>query len=336
MTRSLALLLFLLPFASFAQMIKGQILIYGSENPLPYASVYYDGMYKGVISDENGNFQLTQAASGKTPIIISAVGYHSTSIPDYSSSEFLKVYLQPKTYNLDAVVVTFDGMTREEKEAIFKREFIGITENSMQCEILNMDDISLVYNRKKQTVEAFAKDPILLHNKALGFKITYYLDVFQYTRRSVFFAGNYFFEPDTILTGRDLARVEKKRKEAYLGSRMHFIRALYNDRLNAEGYKIRDSLNKRVNYRELVVATPEGKNILMRSSLAVFYARNGSVTVLNKKQDFTYIDKSGFYDPNGISWAGDMGDQRMGDLLPFEYGRSDDRRNGQAEGLEQK
>ena len=327
MVKVFTLLFLILSFEVSAQFVQGQILIFGTDEPLPNASIYYDGMYKGGISDENGNFRLVSAGSTKVPIIISAVGYHSTTIADYTSNEFIKVYLEPRTYSLDAVVVTFDGMTREEKEAIFKTEFIGISDNSRQCEILNLDDINLVYNRKRGTIEAFSDGPIILNNKALGFKITYYLEQFKYSRGNIFFAGNYFFEPDTTLTDRNLARVEKRRREAYLGSRMHFIRSLYNDQLTKEGYSFLNLPRKTQDYSGLVVDRENGRSIYLKSRLAVMYKGNSrGVTFLDRNQDFTFIDKNGFYDPNGISWSGAMASQRMGDLLPFEYKDSRNRK----------
>ena len=32
-----------------------------------------------------------------------------------------------------------------------------------------------------------------------------------------------------------------------------------------------------------------------------------------------YFDKSGYYDPDGINFSGEMTDQRIGDMLPLEY-----------------
>ncbi|MEJ7693387.1 carboxypeptidase-like regulatory domain-containing protein [Daejeonella sp.] len=310
-----------------AQLIKGQILIYGTEDPLPNASIYYDGSYKGGISDSAGNFQLAPIPAGKNPIVISAIGYHSTSIADYTSEEFIKIYLQPKTYVLDAVVVTYDGMSREEKEAIFKTEFIGVSENSRQTEIINIDDINLVYNRKRQTIEAFSEEPILLHNKALGFKITYYLDQFRQSPENLYFSGNYFFEPDTTLSGKNLKRVERKRREAYLGSRMHFIRSLYNDRLREDGYNLLNLSREKADNSGMVVYTESGRSLFIKSRLAVIYKGNQrTTTFLDKTKDFTFIAKNGFYDPGGIVWSGSMANQRMGDLLPFEYEDSRNRK----------
>ncbi len=320
MVRLFTLFLLILSMDVSAQLIKGQILVHGSEDPLPNANIYYDGGYRGVISDSTGNFQLQPMASGMKPIIISAVGYHSTSIADYKSEEFLKIYLEPKTYSLDAVVITYDGMSREEKEAVFKTEFIGISENSRLCEILNIDDVNLVYNRRQKTIEATAEKPILLHNKALGFKITYYLENFRYSPGNIYFSGNYFFEPDTALSPREMQKVEKKRRAAYLGSRMHFIRSLYDDRLNKEGFSLLNMFQKEQDFSGLVVDSENGRSIFMKSRIAVVYKRNqGALSFIDKNKDFTLIDKSGFYDPSGITWSGTIANQRIGDLLPFEY-----------------
>lgn len=320
MRRLLTLFLIIFSLDVSGQTIKGQILVYGSEEALSNANVYYDGGYRGVISDSTGHFQLEPMSTGKKPIIISAVGYHSTSIADYTSEEFLKVYLEPKTYSLDGVVVTYDGMSREEKEAIFKAEFLGISENARECEILNIDDVTLVYNSRRKTIEATAEEPIILLNKALGFKITYYLEAFKYSPGNIYFSGNYFFEPDSTLQKKELNRVEKKRKQAYFGSRMHFIRALYEDRLTKEGFRLLNMFDRDQDFSGLVVDGEKGRSIFMKSRLVVIYKANqGALTFLDKNKDFTRIDKSGYHDPMGITWSGSMANQRMADLLPFEY-----------------
>lgn len=106
----------------------------------------------------------------------------------------------------------------------------------------------------------------------------------------------------------------------YLGSRMHFIRSLYNDQLKQEGYSFLNLPRKTQEYSGLVVDRENGRSIYLKSRLAVIYKGNSrDVTFLDRIQDFTFIDKNGFYDPNGISWSGAMAGQRMGDLLPFEY-----------------
>lgn len=178
----------------------------------------------------------------------------------------------------------------------------------------------LRFLKKHRTVEASSDKPIILHNKALGFKITYYLEHFKHGPGTTSFSGNYYFEPDTSLRGKYLNRVERRRREAYLGSRMHFIRSLYHGRIQQEGYTVLDYSAKDRDPIGLVVDDQNSRGIIIKSRLAVIYkGETRTITYLDKKKDFTFIDKNGFYDPAGIMWSGGMANQRIGDLLPFEY-----------------
>ena len=114
--------------------------------------------------------------------------------------------------------------------------------------------------------------------------------------------------------------IEKKRRQAYLGSRMHFIRSMYNNQLKKDGFSLLNLPRMVKDNSGMVVDTEDGKSIFLESRLAVIYKGNSNnITFLNKNKNFTPIDKNGFYDPGGISWSGGMASQRMGDLLPFEY-----------------
>jgi len=89
------------------------------------------------------------------------------------------IYLSPKIQELNEFVVKAKGNWKTHFR-IFKREFLGETENASDCYILNEHDIRLSYNSDSSTLRAFASKPILIHNKALGYSITYYLDKFKY------------------------------------------------------------------------------------------------------------------------------------------------------------
>lgn len=75
-----------------------------------------------------------------------------------------------------------------------KNEFIGTTANANDCIILNEQDITFNYDSDKDTLRAYALKPLLIENKALGYKITYYLDIFEYYKgkETTFFVGILF------------------------------------------------------------------------------------------------------------------------------------------------
>ncbi len=65
MKRILFLLMLLVTSAASAQGIRGRVLVSGTDEPAPNASIYYDGMYKGSISGQDGKFELIATASTK-------------------------------------------------------------------------------------------------------------------------------------------------------------------------------------------------------------------------------------------------------------------------------
>ena len=56
-----------------------------------------------------------------------------------------------------------------------------------------------------------------------------------------------------------------------------------------------------------------------KGELSVKYINHTDKSVLNLIKDSVYFDKDGYFDPEGIDFSGDFAEQRIGDLLPYEY-----------------
>ncbi|RZK60593.1 MAG: carboxypeptidase-like regulatory domain-containing protein, partial [Pedobacter sp.] len=84
-----------------------------------------------------------------------------------------------------------------------------------------------------------ASDFLVIENKALGYKIKYLLQDFEYNYKSkiVYFAGLPSFE-DLKGSKSKQKNWSKKRVIAYNGSIQHFFKSLYNNTLAAEGFEI--------------------------------------------------------------------------------------------------
>lgn len=65
----------------------------------------------------------------------------------------------------------------------------------MQCKIINEEDITFNYDSDRDTLRAFARKPIVIHNHALGYIVTCYLDEFEYDKRMkiTYFVGETLF-----------------------------------------------------------------------------------------------------------------------------------------------
>jgi len=319
MIRVIVLALFtVLCCQSYAQSIVGNVYQEGTNNAITGASVYYNGSTTGTLTNNQGLFYL-QAKSGQVPLVISSVGYYSTEVTSYKPGELLKIYLKPRQMQLQGVIVKFDGMTRAEKVRIFTREFVGTSKYSAGCKIVNIDDVDLYYNAKTKTLTGECSKPIHISNKALGYSIAYYLDGFKYSPQGVQYSGNSIFK-DIHLLSADKS-VKRNREQAYDGSRMQLIRLLWHGKAQNSIYKLYNDAYKPLDQDSIIMADLSQDKYLNPKS-RVWIAQEtskglvGSWITPGAKPAF--INKEGFYGA-GLKWGGKLAQQRIGDLLPFEY-----------------
>jgi len=314
---------------AYNQVIKGTILDRKTDSTICCASIYINGTFVGTLSDLNGNFELDISKNASRPITISSIGYNSVTLTDFSTDKPLLVYMTPKVYEVKEVVISSKSLVKRRKANLnlFKNVFLGTTSNARSCEIINENDVTFNYDSDQDTLKVFSSKPILINNRSLGYKITYYLDRFEYYKkdRDIFFSGSLIFNEDLAIEEAHKEVYERRRKIAYLGSRMHFFRALWADDLISEGFSVKNSANKYLNYKDFVEDSRRDslnnhkKFLKYNGTLRVIYnTRLSNIIFLKEK---VYFDKDGYFDQTGrsISWEGEMMDQRIGDLLPYTY-----------------
>ncbi|MFA5973431.1 MAG: carboxypeptidase-like regulatory domain-containing protein [Lentimicrobiaceae bacterium] len=322
--KKLVLVFLFIGFYTFGynQVIRGTILDEITKDTICFASIYFNGTFVGTSSDINGYFELNVSKNISMPLTISAVGYYSYTLTDYSNTKPFLIYLKPKVYELKDVVIKANSLAKKRKRnlLVFKAEFLGTTANARQCEIINEKDITFNYDSDDDTLKAFALKPILIDNRALGYKITYYLDKFEYYKKSgaTFFSGNIIFKED-ISTEETQKQFNVSREYAYLGSRMHFFRALWSDKLKSDGFTVTNSVNDILLSKDILIRDfKNNKFLTYPENLRIGYNIGGSYIVFLKR--LVYFDQTGYFDPLGINWKGEMAEQRIADWLPYEYG----------------
>jgi predicted small secreted protein len=337
--RKLSIIIVLIGCFSTAQCqtFKGTVYDQSTDSTLSFAVVYISGTSIGTYTDINGNFELNISKCGSKPITISLIGYYSVTLIEYNSNKTYKIYLSNKINELNEVVVKGKKGKWETYLRIFKREFLGVSENASECDLLNEKDLRF-FNIYDTTLSAYSLKPLLIHNKALGYTITYYLDKFKYSfqkddkrifNETCFILGNYLFKDDLLtLSESERQTVEDRRKRAYLGSRMQFFRLLYIGNYNYKGrFNILLS-DTTISTVFLIQPTIHSKlSVIKKDSLSGYLKYKGDLfitykkmgTTMNIKKDSVYFEKDGFYDPFGVVFSGEMSDRRIGDLLPFEY-----------------
>jgi hypothetical protein len=319
-------LIFLTLFTNFYlvaynQIIRGTILDIKTHSAISYASVYFNGTSVGTFSDIKGNFILDISKYHLMPLSISSLGYYSVTESGLSTDNPIIIYMTPKVNELNEVVISARSLSRKRKANLkrFKDEFLGTSAYAQNCFITNENDITFNYGNDKDTLKAFASKPILIENRSLGYKITYYLDKFEFYKKSssFFYKGSLIFKEDTAVDITTKQLYESRRKSTYYGSRMNFFRALWADSLSSEGFTVKNSVDTALRYNEIVLQDDSNKKFLKYDrNLSIYF---GGLSKINFAKEKVYFDKNGYFDELGIKWNGELAKKRIADLLPYEY-----------------
>jgi CarboxypepD_reg-like domain len=228
--------------ASGQRIIKGRVVNETTGAAVQGSSVFITNTSKGTVTDNAGNFEITDVPAGKHDLIISSIGYE-TNVFTFETAQLplqLKIQLAIKVKELDNVVLEPSVEEGWDKWGrMFMENFIGKTSNASQCKIKNEQAIRFRRYNKSNRVVALCDEPILIENKALGYTISYQLENFEvnFSKGTTFFLGYSLFVPMTNLNRQD--KWKKNRRAAFNGSIMHFMRSLYADSLLAEGFEVR-------------------------------------------------------------------------------------------------
>jgi len=307
-----------------SQVIRGIIKDKFSDAKISYATVYIDGTFAGTYSDQDGNFELDISKFNSMPLSISALGYNKQVITDFKKVEPLVIYLAPRTFELKEVIINSRLISRERKENLitFKKEFLGDTENGRNCVITNQEDIIFAHDPSGDTLKAYSSKPLMINNTKLGYKLSYFLNRFEYCKKDNYFLyeGSAVFNNDTIGDGSKKKAFERRRRYAYIGSRMQFFRELWKNNIDNSGYRIFSQSDDISGFNDIVTTQDDQKKYLYYNGIIniSYYSRGASSSIKFMKKG-VFFDQNGYFDPTGILWGGQMARLRIGDLLPFEY-----------------
>ena len=260
------------------------------------------------------------------------MGYQISISEGSSFENRTKFYIYESSFVLDEVIVDpNDNWSNDLKLKEFKKHFLGETKNGRSCKLLNEEDLRFRYNKKTKKLTARAIAPIYIRNENLKYLILVNLQHFEVNYKHVSsnkkrldmdyvsYSGINYFQ--SLLKKPDYI-VQKNREQAFLGSSLHFMRALAGSELNKEGFLIY-SKGKKVNPKKYISVFPIGiqnsVKVQLRGKLYITY-KEGKESSIESQVGTFYIDNYGNYSPvDKIRFSGEMGRQRMGDALPLDF-----------------
>ena len=298
----------LFPTFIHAQYLRGRVVDVANGQSLPQASVFVSKTSIGTVADNSGNFSLAKLPSGSFELVISYIGYETTVLRfEKARDSVLLVQLNVKDKKLEDIIVqSYEKNGWERWGFLFKNNFIGISSYADECRILNVNDIGFIFSEKKQILNAYARNPIIIINKKLGYKIQFQLEEFTYNMKTdhLFYSGYpSFMELDGNRKAKK--RWATERRKVYEGSFMMFAKRLNQNKLQESGFVVRKLVrepNKEKQRVKFKVDYFVDINQLSHDSLA-YYNR-----IMNQSDytDFLYKDTLSFdqfafrTDSNGV------------------------------------
>lgn len=335
--------------------ILGKVVDSATRQPLTGASVFAQNTTQGTISNNEGKFFL-RLPNGGYDLVISYTGYdkklmrisHTQELADTMIVELVQ---QDRAMTEVAVVASNevpDGWERFGK--FFSDNFIGTTPNASRTKIQNPEVLKFYYtkNNKRHRLTVKSKEDLIVLNEALGYRIRYQLDSFNYdynTNISQYTGYPLFEEIDTTAAVKDMWL--KNRARTYLGSRMHFMHAFYDSVLTEEGFIVEklddrnlrnvegsriDNLYDSSNYfKDSSIADVSWKGRYRVSFKSVLPDKKfleefklpaqtrSQVTVLDIADGFAIEENGYFYEQYDVVNTGYWAWKKLAELLPYDY-----------------
>eukprot|EP00388_Colpodella_angusta_P016557 GDKJ01041000.1.p2 GENE.GDKJ01041000.1~~GDKJ01041000.1.p2 ORF type:complete len:411 (-),score=11.39 GDKJ01041000.1:1295-2527(-) len=234
-------LLLLLSLSSYAQntfSISG--VVRDQKETLPGASIYVSGYKIATLSDADGKFILPNLKPGNYDILVQMIGYLPFSKNIIIADQSVKVdfVLKDAPITLSEVVIRVDP-NRAKYINQFKEYFIGKSPNAKYCKIINPQVLRVDFDVTRSLLTVKTDEFLIVENKALGYRIKYMLDYFEYNSRThiIYYAGKPFFE-ELKASAASKRKYVENRELAYYGSAQHFFKSLYRNTIQEEGFLI--------------------------------------------------------------------------------------------------
>ncbi len=225
-------------------IVTGKVINEETRQPMQGASVFAQNTTIGTATDESGNFKL-YLPNGGYDVAITFTGF-ATETKRVSSAEntnSLEIFLKPREKEMAEVSIVSTSEVKDgwaKYGSFFLDNFIGKTQNSASCRIMNTDVLKFYFSKKRNRLKVLATEPLLVENWALGYNIKYALDSFTYEYNTdiSFFTGYPLFEEMPYKDSIQQIKWDMARQNAYRGSMLHFMRSLYNKQLKEEDFEV--------------------------------------------------------------------------------------------------
>ncbi|OFY48040.1 MAG: hypothetical protein A2X22_06495 [Bacteroidetes bacterium GWF2_49_14] len=218
--------------------------------PVANLTVFIPSSTFGTITNQKGEYHLGRLNPGDYTLMFRHLSYPTTTrliSVEPGKPVILNLALSEESRKLNEVSII--GRIPDQRLAfhLFKTYFLG-DQKEATCILQNPQDLK--FYEDGGTLKAVAKNPLIITNRHLGYRITFFLDYFNYVEdknpdtglgRNDYFSygGSALFQDLSVVIPIMTMGWRVARKNEFKGSLKHFLAALYRDQLTKEHYYLR-------------------------------------------------------------------------------------------------
>jgi hypothetical protein len=322
---------------------------------LPFAHVFINQTTIGVVTDNQGYYSIRHIPAGESTLVVSFVGYKTYLLKVQVKEGVTKqadIRLEPDGRQLDNVEVKGSRDKEWDKHLKkFEKLFLGSNSFAKSTSILN--PWILDFNESGNMFMATSSSPLEIENKALGYRVFYYLKDMVATSEGYRISGEVRFEEMSTDDSKLAGTWNENRKAAYKGSLHHLVKAILDDRVKQEGFNLysdmigyekspnrstvfSEQLNKTIQAFSTKNSVSPGKAegefiIQLKQRLEIHYIPGRTparvyndiyypVSWLEVNDGFIRVNTNGIVlNPPYAVVSGAMYDSRVANILPYNY-----------------
>jgi hypothetical protein len=218
--------------------ISGRITDAENGEPIPGASVFIAGTTVGATTGANGNYQLKIPGEGSYRLVVSHVGYQSVFKDIEPGNTSVTFNFALKINELDELVVTAKTRFRQRDINLFWKAILGKNPSRRTISVTNPEAVYFFFNAETRMLKVTCREPLQIVNYETGYKIHYVLNYFthDYNQDITDWTDQCIFTELEPENSRQKSNWEKKRQEVYRYSLVKFIKSLYNNSLQDDGF----------------------------------------------------------------------------------------------------
>lgn len=335
--------IFFFTILSMGQNIEGKVSNQDGKS-LNGVSVYLDGTSIGTSTNEEGYFKITATTKFNTSLIVRFMGYEDVLISNPYQAKFFDITMAVKENEIEAVTIVDDGFSRKSKLEIFRKQFLGTTKAGKQCKILNEDALVLEYDEKQNMLIAKSYEPIQIENAYLGYKIEFEIYDFyvKFARKSISehdIVQSMFLGTSKFIEVSSSEQQNKNRIKVYYGSQMHLFKTLITQSWNPKTFILYEGSLPVIGKDYFEITKENGfykvkvtGNYLKTNQLTtarffaaynLLYNKSNQSKIVFNTEEFYVDDFGNNTHRDQIIFGGDLGAQKIGNMLPLNFEPTD-------------